>query len=77
MTASTVSTGVDEGRREEIRVFLKERFAQYHADAKDGTQVRRVNSLLHVSTCSECEGIVTRYCIMYLLIVERLTVVGV
>ena len=77
ITASTMNTGVDEARREEIRVFLKERFGQYHADAKEGTQVRRVNSLLRVSTCSECEGIVTRCGIIYLLIIERLTVVGV
>ena len=64
MTASTMSTGVDEERREEIRVFLKQRFAQYHADAKEGTKARPVNWLSHVGARSECESMVNR-CGMY------------
>lgn len=46
--ASDRRTGVDEARREEIHAFLKERFNQYHQDAEEATQARRLHSLLHV-----------------------------
>ena len=53
ITASTMNTGVDEARREEIRVFLKERFTRNHTDTEKSTQATRMNSLLHVIAHSQ------------------------
>ena len=43
-------TGVTEGRREEIRVFLKERFGAHHEDVV-GHEVRCLKAMLHIVEC--------------------------
>lgn len=44
VTASRRITGVGEERREEIRAFLRQRFTDYHKDARETVQARRVDS---------------------------------
>ena len=43
-------TGVTEGRREEIRVFFKERFGAHHEDVVVD-EVRCLKSMLHIVEC--------------------------